>query len=112
MTRRGYASGMSTTPSDPNIVNTKALEGFMRAFDRVLVGWAGTHLERKELATEAKQQLEVLKQQSMHEVPTITYIPRKKEPPRKLGLLARLRYKRDSARLRKYNREWIKNNIH
>ena len=114
MIRTGYALEMSTTPSDPNHINTKAFEGFMRAFDTALLGWARTHLERVELARTAKQQmedLEVIKQQSIHEEATITFIPREKELHRKLGWFSRLRYIRDSIRLRKYNDEWIKNNI-
>ena len=106
---------MSTTPSDPHDINTKAFASFVRAFDNALLGWARAYLERAELARIAKQQmedLEVLKQQSVHEEPTITYVPRLKEPPRKLGWFSRLRYNRDSIRLRKYNDEWIKNNIH
>lgn len=116
MTGTGYSLDMSATPpSDPNIVNPKALEGFMRAFDTALLGWARTHLERAQFTKNAKQQfedLEVIKQQSTHEEPTIMYIPRQKEPPQKLGWFSRLRYNRDSIRLRKYNDEWIKNNIH
>ncbi len=106
---------MGNTPSDPDYINTKALSGFMRAFDTVLLGWARAHLERAQFAADVKQQmehLEVLKQQSINEEPTITYVPRPKETPRTLGWFSRLRYKRDSIRLRKYNEEWIKNNIH
>lgn len=115
MIRTGYAWDMGDTPSDPHYINTKAFERFMRAFDNALLGWARTHLERAELATTVKQQmedLEVIKQQSIHEEPTITYIPRLKEAPQKLGWFSRLRYTRDSIRLRKYNDGWIKNNIH
>jgi hypothetical protein len=114
MIRTGYPFGMSTTPSDPAYPNPERLGRFMRAFDTALLGWARTHLERAQLATTAKQQmedLEVIKQQSIHEEPTITYIPRQKEPPRELGWFDRLRYDKDSIRLRKYNDEWIKNNI-
>jgi len=38
MTRTDYAVGMSRTPSDPDYINTKALERFMGHFDHVLWG--------------------------------------------------------------------------
>lgn len=41
MTRTGYALGMNATPSDPNHINTRALEGMMRAFDRAVMGKYG-----------------------------------------------------------------------
>ena len=41
MTKTGYAFGMGTTPSDPDYINTKALERFMRAFDYALKGKYG-----------------------------------------------------------------------
>jgi len=103
---------MSTTPSDPNYINPKALERFMRAFDTALFGWARTSLERVQLAKQQMEDLEVIKQQSLHEAPTITYVPRRKEPRRRLGPFSMLRYVRDNIRLRKYNDEWVKNNIH
>ena len=106
---------MGTDPSDPHYINTKAFEGLIRAFDTALLGWARTHLENAQLARDVKQQmedLEVIKQQSIHEEPTITYVTRRKEPPQKLGWFSRLRYIRDSIRLRKYNDEWIKKNTH
>src|SRR5215467_3743685 len=105
MTTTDYALEMSNTPSDPNDINPKALEGFMRAFDKALFGWARTNLDRAQLATEAKRQmedLEVMKQQSLHEEPTITYVPRRKEPRRTLGWFSMIRYNRDTIRLRKY----------
>lgn len=88
-------------------INPDALAHLMRAFDTALFGWARTYLERAQLATAAKE-LEVIKQQSIHEEPTITYIPRRKEPPRELGWFDRLQYHRDTIRLRKYNEEYIK----
>ncbi len=111
MIRTGYAFGMSTTPSDPNYINPKALAGFVRAFDKALLGWARTHLESVELRKlNTKEELETLKQIGINDEPT--FVPRTKQPQRKLSWFSRLRYNRDSIRLRKYNREWIKNNIH
>ena len=46
MTKTGYAFGMSNTPpSDPNPINIKALEGLVRAFDRVVMGKYGIPVE-------------------------------------------------------------------
>ena len=42
MTRTGYALSMSDAPSDPNYINTKALERFTRHFDRVMGSYLGT----------------------------------------------------------------------
>lgn len=104
MTRTGYAWGMSNTPSDPDYINTKALEGFVRAFDRVMtakLGLDAPEMPRPEEFLRAAR--ERLKQQEHARRLSIWHT----FPP----LRAIIRF-RDNIRLRRYNREWIKNNIH
>ena len=101
-----------TPPSDPNYINPKRLAALMRAFDFAVTGRQqadvmGEEFRRVNLA----EQIEALKQIGINDEPTIVYVPRQKDPRRRLSPLSMFRYIRDSIRLRRYNREWIKNNI-
>ena len=111
MTETGYALGMSKT--DPIPVNTKALEGFVRAFDRVVMGKCGGAVEIPKpdpgfpkfeqqvyYALMAEKQREQRKR--AHRLSFW-----KTFPP-----LNAVRRFIDGIRLRKYNREWLKNNTH
>ena len=93
---------MSSTPSDPGYVNPKALEGFARAFDRVISS-------KYNLPQNVQPQITVVEacQRSVREV-----LMRKPSLWRKLSPLKAIRRLRDDLRLRKYNRQWTKNNIH
>jgi hypothetical protein len=105
MTKIGYASDMSNTPSDHDIVNTKALEGFMRAFDRVLAG-------KYDLSGGAMTPVPP-PQTVRNPRPTVEH--RQGPQPsfwHTFPLLRTIICFRDNIRLRRYNREWIKNNIH
>ena len=82
----------------------------MRAFDAAVEGKDHAHLMREQLAKAAKQQMEVIAQHATHDEPFV-YVPRQKEPRRRLGPFSMLRFVRDNIRLRKYNDEWIKANI-
>lgn len=62
----------------------------------------------EQLAKAAKEQLEILAKAS--DAPPV-YVPRQKKPRRKLNPFFMFRYIRDNIRLRKYNDEWIKNNL-
>jgi len=99
----GYPWDMSNTPSDPNHINPKALEGFMRAFDRVISGKfnaAQPHEVEQVTMVEACERTvkEVL--MGKHTRPSLWH-----------PIKSIIRF-RDTLRLRKYNRKWIKNNIH
>lgn len=113
MTRTGYPLGMSNTPpSDPDYPNPKRLAGMMRAFDRVVTGKQQVHAINEELGkVDAREQIEALKQIGINDEPTITYVERPKERRRSLNPIDKAIYIRDTIRLRKYNEEWIKNNI-
>ena len=113
MTRTGYAWGMSNTPpSDPNHINTKALEGLVHAFDRAVMGKYGIPVELPKLDSK----LQKFEQQV---ISTLLVGQRTQHKPaqflsfwqifRPLNAIRRFR---DNIRLRKYNREWIKNNTH
>ena len=113
---------MSNTPSDPNHINTKALEGFARAFDRVITGKYKLQIaEPQNVEPQASRmrefEQEVLKA-VMGPVQAVPAIPIKLRPTRlrlwyTFALLRNIVvHFRDGIRLRKYNREWIKNNIH
>lgn len=108
MTRTGYACGMANTPpSDPDIVNTNALEGFMRAFDHAITG-------KYDLSGGA---MVPLQPQSVMKPRPITTMGEYREKAHvsiwhTLPLLKTIIRFRDNIRLRRYNREWIKNNIH
>jgi hypothetical protein len=98
---------MSTTPSDPNYINTKALEGLMRAFDRAISGKYSPqsaepfNVEPQVKMVEACDSTEVIVQRHKH-TPS---------PWERFSPLKNIIRFRDSIRLRRYNREWIKNNI-
>ena len=102
----------NTPPSDPDYINTKRLAGLMRAFDYAVTGRQQAHVMGEEFRkANAAEQIEALKQIGINDEPTIVYIPRQKEPRRRLNPFSMFRYIRDSIRLRRYNREWIKNNL-
>jgi len=113
MTRRGYAWEMSDTPpSDPDYINHNRLAALMRAFDFAVTGRQQAHVMGEEFRTvNPAEQIEALKQIEINGEPTIVYVPRQKNPRRRLSTFSMFRYIRDSIRLRRYNREWIKNNI-
>lgn len=107
MKRRDYAWGMSATPSDPHYINTKALEGFMRAFDKALTG-------KYDLSGGVMTPVPPQQQQTVSN-PRPTATRYREGPPVSFWhsfsfVKAIIRF-RDNMRLRKYNREWIKNNI-
>jgi len=87
------------------------LARFIRSFDNVVQGKYLAQAMGEQFGKGAQQQAEVMKRMASHEEPTFTHVPREKQPPRPLGWFSRLRYNRDAIRLRKYNDEWIKNNI-
>jgi hypothetical protein len=92
--------------------NPDRLAGLMRAFDIAVTGKAQTHLLRQQLAKTAKEQLEVLARSSPDGPgELIVYVPHQKKPRRPLNPFSMFRYIRDNIRLRKYNDEWIKNNL-
>lgn len=102
------------TESNPDYTKPELLARFLRSFDNVVQGKYLAHAMGEQLRSarvNTEQQMEAMRQTASHEEPTITYVPREKEPRRRLGWFSRLRYNRDNIRLRKYNREWIKNNI-
>lgn len=107
MTKTGYAWDMSTTPSDPDYINTKAFERFMRAFDSAITGKYGLDVPEqpstKTLMVELRERVETLEQQRQARQSSFWYT----FPP-----LRNIIHLRDNIRLRRYNREWIKNNIH
>lgn len=111
MATTGYAWEMSNTPpSDPDCINTKRLAGLMRAFDYAVTGKQQAHVMGDEVRkANAAEQIEALKNIGINDPPT--YVLRQKEPRRRLNPFSMFRYIRDSIRLRKYNREWINNNI-
>jgi hypothetical protein len=103
---------MSNTPSDPDYINTKALEGFMRAFDHAVEGQynlgtpnIGTpNMDRdalRKLMVEERERREILEQQAQAHQASFWYT---------FAPLKLLRRFRDTIRLRRYNREWSKNN--
>lgn len=104
MTRTDYAFGMSTTPSDPDYPNPKRLAGMMRAFDHVVMGKQQAHVSVEQLAKAAQQQQEVMSN------PSLMFRPQQSKARRGLNLFSLFRHIRDGIRLRKYNREWSKNN--
>lgn len=95
--------------SDPNYINAKALEGFMRTFDYALNGQYNLGTQNvdadalKKLMVEERERRERLEQQkqTLQASFWLTFPPLKAILPF-----------RDNIRLRRYNREWIKNNIH
>ena len=89
--------------------NPDRLAGLMRAFDTALNCKAQAHLMSEQLAKAATEPMEVLAQTSPDESPV--YVPRQKKPCRKSNPFSMFRYIRDNIRLRKYNDEWIKNNL-
>ncbi len=98
----------NTLPSGPDIVNTKALEGFMRAFDKAMGYRLGNFpkFDTQGTMVEASK-------------PTFTIATRAKRigpscwrPSFWRSPLKTIVFFLDDLRLRKYNREWIKNNIH
>jgi|SRR5215471_4630675 len=113
MTRTGYAWGMSNTPSDPNHINTEALEGLVRAFDRVVMGKYGIPVELPKL----EPKLQKLEQQVIWKRSALEELERRKQaqplsfwqtfPP-----LSAMRRIIDNIRHRKNNRDWLKNNTH
>jgi len=93
----------------PDYPNPDRLAGLMRAFDLALGGKALAYLTRAQLAKTAKDELEVL-ERSGGPGELIVYVPHQKNR-RPLNPFAMFRYIRDNIRLRKYNDEWIKNNL-
>src|SRR5437764_7214249 len=100
-------TSMSTTPSDPDFINTKALEGFMHAFDCAINGKYGLGNSDPDggdpsTASLVKYQCERLRRQEKGHRVSFWHT----FPPIKA-----IRRIRDNIRLRRYNAEWIKNNI-
>jgi hypothetical protein len=90
--------------------NPDRLAGLMRAFDRALTGKAQTLLTRHQLAKTAEDELEAARSNDgPGEI--VVHVPHQKNPRPRLNPFAVFRYLRDSKRLRKYNDEWIKNNL-
>ena len=102
---------MSTRPSDPDHINTKALKGVVGAFDQVVSAnyiHEPRKLDPKELTVDLKalkvqcrEEDERLEQEALMQVSFWYAFP----------LFKAIRRFRDNVRLRKYNEEWIKNNI-
>jgi len=91
------------TPSDHDYINVKAFERFVRAFDSALAGkygfGFGTPNRNTVVCKEAMEQQEQYAQ--THRLSFwLTFPP-----------IKALRRLRDDIRLRKYNDEWLKNNI-
>jgi hypothetical protein len=108
MIRTGYALGMSTTPSDPDYINEKALKGVVRSFDTVLNGQfdlaprnVDTNVDLKVLKVQCREQDERLEREALAQVSFWYRFP----------LFKAICCFKDRLRLRKYNEEWIKNNI-
>jgi hypothetical protein len=80
------------------------------AFDLAVTGKARTYLLRAQLAKTAKEQLEVLARSSDGPGELIVRVPHQKHR-RPLNAFSMFRYIRDNIRLRKYNDDWIKNNL-
>jgi hypothetical protein len=94
----------------PDFPNPDRLAGLVRAFDLALGGKALAHLTRAQLAKTARDELQVL-ERSGGPGELIMYVPHRKKSRRPLNPFSMFRYVRDSIRLRKYNDEWIKNNL-
>src|SRR5262249_1393427 len=112
MTRTGYALGMSNT--DPIHVNTKALEGFVRAFDRAVTGKCGLPSDVPKLDSGLLQKFE---QQVDNALMTEEQRAQRKRAHRlsfwqTFPPLNAVRRIIDGVKLRKYNRDWLKNNTH
>jgi len=112
MTRTDYAFGMSATPSDPDYINTKALESVLNAFDHAVQG--KTDLPNVESLNSDRQFLQELMGQERERRERVEQ--QQKQTQRRhlwhtlspINVFIRFR---DNIRLRRYNREWIKNNI-
>jgi hypothetical protein len=91
--------------------NPDRLAGLMRAFDTAVSGKTQAHLIREQLAKAAKEDLEVLARSSDGPGELIVYVPHQKRSCRPLNPFSMFRYIRDNIRLRRYNVEWIKNNL-
>jgi hypothetical protein len=91
--------------------NPDRLAGLMRAFDTAVSGKTQAHLVREQLAKTAKEELKVLAQSSDGPGELIVHVPHRKKSRRPLNPFSMFRYIRDNIRLRKYNDEWIKNNL-
>jgi len=74
-------------------------------------GKAQAHLTREQLAKAVKEDLEVLAPSSDGPGELIVHVPHRKKSRRPLNPFSMFRYIRDNIRLRKYNDEWIKNNL-
>ena len=102
---------MSSKPSDPDYINTKALERFMRSFDYVLRAKYNHDHSLGSIAPDNVGSKGTGKMLMKARAIVERHDPRLSFwytfPPTN----AILRF-RDDIRLRKYNREWIKNNIH
>jgi hypothetical protein len=105
---KGYDGvNMSTTPN-PDYPNPKRLAGMMRSFDYVFNGQfdltprnVDPNVDLKALKVRCREQDERLEREALAQVSFWYRFP----------LLRALRRFRDSIKLRKYNREWLKNNI-
>jgi hypothetical protein len=82
----------------------------MRAFDLALGGKAQTYLLRQQLAKTAEEELVLARSGPEDLGELIVYVPHQKNR-RPLNPFSMFRYIRDNIRLRKYNGEWIKNNL-
>lgn len=108
MTRTGYAFGMSDVPSDPEYINPKALEGVARSIDYALNGQYILQAHNvdpdalNKLIVEDRARREILEQQAQTHQASFWYT---------FPLLKAIRRFRDNIRLRRYNHEWIKNNV-
>ncbi len=107
MSRTGYSWLVSATPSDDDYINTKALEGFARAFDRVLRGkydLSGGAMTSVQTPPTAKTRTPMPMGEYREDAHLSFW--------HSFSFLKSLIRFRDNIRLRRYNREWIKNNIH
>jgi hypothetical protein len=116
MTRTGYALGMDTTPSDAKI-NTEALERMVRAFDRAVMGKYGVAVEpptvEPELQKLERRVIETLLAKEDRAQRVSAHGLSFRQPFRRLkAIRCTIRCLIYNIRLRRYNRNWLKNNIH
>jgi len=116
---------MGDTPSDADFINTKALEGFARHFDYAINGRYGLGSVEPRTVDPEVAKSRKLHQEAIRKVMELARAcaPRTREQELEQNKRPRgpsFRYSfpffntvrrfRDDIRLRRYNREWIKNN--
>ena len=97
---------MSTSPPEPDYINTKALEGLARAFDHAVRAKCDLGVEPNIVRDEATKETVVKARAMVQDQRQLQVSFWRAFSP--LKAIIRLR---DDIRLRRYNREWIKNNI-